>query len=904
MSSSTLNELPYCEWNQEVNLESLISDQQQMSDNDKNRVKHYYNVLQYTLYETNYPETKDLTITPRTKLPETGINIVILSSPVECMPVLLQGGQSCAGNVHLVLSTSWLSIERSDRNPALKTIFLHKAISMYNGGASFLNVFDPPRRVTYLMNNFSDDEPGIADFKLDLDCPTSSSINRKLDDKIWTRILMAKAGVSFPETLALYNDAPRKYDIPGNACIDTHDVDMKADLKNAVNTNLQGFLLKLDSPGDKILVRLLRKAAAGSREERVYIHDESDQENICNKTYILLSQSEPGDCVLIEKFYHPGSPAAEEINDLSFRVRAITCRGHCDRPITTGFICRVGRTNEPITSDNTTPQSLETTLLQWDVETSDINRIKNQLKNDSENLLREIIHQENNNENAETQSDCIAVDFVLAKRDGRYCPIGIGVKSCLKSLDSHPLCASNDGHLGASVIPLVERMCEQSQTYTMWGKVIVVLAKGGPNKAYTWSVAKEENLKIILVDRKSGDIPDVTRFIDYDFTDHTRDDQHAVNISKILANCGLKVDGCCTVWEDCVCLCSHICELLSLNGSGLKGSRTAKKKSSTQKTLLVSRSEYKHFPQPRIYAEKSVEVESERDIDEASMSYPCFIKREFGAAAIGAKRVQDIYECKTYFNLVRNKLTSEDCKQGIVGKGFGNSMMMMPFLEGTEHDVDLVLYKRQLIAAFPSDNGPTRSGACIETGACMPSCLPSDKVMQLITAAYQCCLAIGLTSGVFNVEFMMTPAGPKLIEINARMGGSYLRHWIKELYRVDILRCVFMCACAVKPHVYRPAPSGHFVGINCLQSVHAHIWNRMDEINDLWKSGEILFTPLQTRKVDDIADIDTEGPLCNIGVKADDFDEAKEKLLKICERFGISTKEYDVEKYIDFRQFH
>lgn len=64
----------------------------------------------------------------------------------------------------------------------------------------------------------------------------------------------------------------------------------------------------------------------------------------------------------------------------------------------------------------------------------------------------------------------------------------------------------------------------------------------------------------------------------------------------------------------------------------------------------------------------------------------------------------------------------------------------------------------------------------------MPSCLPNNKIEQLITAAYQCCTEIGLVSGVFNVEMKMTPTGPKLIEINARMGGYYLRDWIKDLW--------------------------------------------------------------------------------------------------------------------------
>jgi carnosine synthase len=49
----------------------------------------------------------------------------------------------------------------------------------------------------------------------------------------------------------------------------------------------------------------------------------------------------------------------------------------------------------------------------------------------------------------------------------------------------------------------------------------------------------------------------------------------------------------------------------------------------------------------------------------------------------------------------------------------------MEYIEGTEHDVDIIIFQRQLIAAFVSDNGPTRQGRFTETTALMPSCLES-----------------------------------------------------------------------------------------------------------------------------------------------------------------------------------
>lgn len=223
----------------------------------------------------------------------------------------------------------------------------------------------------------------------------------------------------------------------------------------------------------------------------------------------------------------------------------------------------------------------------------------------------------------------------------------------------------------------------------------------------------------------------------------------------------------------------------------------------------------------------------------------------------------------------------------------------MKYLEGTEHDIDVVLFNRKLVAAFVSDNAPTKKGFFTETAACMPSCLPNNKIEQLITAAYQCCTEIGLVSGVFNVEMKMTPTGPKLIEINARMGGYYLRDWIKEIYGVDLIRCVFMIACGIKPLIHNPTPRFQMMGVMCVPSVHAPIFKdtqTYDLIKDLHTLGHILYKTIR----EDIKDVDfyIEVPICNIAVMAGNITQVKQKLLNVCSTFNLSTEEYDVEFFL------
>ena len=69
--------------------------------------------------------------------------------------------------------------------------------------------------------------------------------------------------------------------------------------------------------------------------------------------------------------------------------------------------------------------------------------------------------------------------------------------------------------------------------------------------------------------------------------------------------------------------------------------------------------------------------------------------------------VNTVSDLKEKYSHVQNTLQNEGDFGGI-GLGFGNNMAVMEYLDGTEHDVDIVIYQRKMVGAFVSDNGPTR----------------------------------------------------------------------------------------------------------------------------------------------------------------------------------------------------
>ncbi|KAH3857462.1 carnosine synthase 1-like [Dreissena polymorpha] len=277
------------------------------------------------------------------------------------------------------------------------------------------------------------------------------------------------------------------------------------------------------------------------------------------------------------------------------------------------------------------------------------------------------------------------------------------------------------------------------------------------------------------------------------------------------------------------------------------------------------------------------------------------LKLEHGNSAIGATLVVSAEELRTKHSATTDCFRKEEDQQ-FVGLGHGTETLVMEYHGGSEHDVDVVMYERKLVGAFISDNGPTNFPLFTETAATMPSVLPPDRQAQLIVAAYKCCVDIGLSDGVFNVEMKMTARGPKLIEINGRMGGVYLRKWIRRLHGVDLAMCAFMISCDMKPFVPKFQPVERLMGVMVLPSLHSHLVKDnhfRERIQCLKDNGDVIFQTFN----DQIKLEQYETPYGSFGVSGTDVDVCREKLLALCEELGIESEKYKVSNFARYFRY-
>uniref|UniRef100_A0A8D1GH93 Carnosine synthase 1 n=2 Tax=Sus scrofa TaxID=9823 RepID=A0A8D1GH93_PIG len=856
---------------------------------------HYYSLLQSCLQQAGLPETQDRSQVPRTGCPGAEATLCVLGSPSTFLSVLLEGGVQSPGNMLLCLSPAWLTKVPAPGQPGESTLLVSKAVSFHSGGLTFLDDFVPPRRATYFLAGLGlGPGPGreAAELARDLTCPTGASaeLARLLEDRLLTRRLLAQQGdVAVPATLAFTYKPPallRGGDAsPGLRLVELNGKEgQEALVKEEVGTFLHSEAL-----GDALQVAVKLSGWRWRGRQALRLYPRAELGPVVDTVLALLEKLEEEESVLVEavcppaRLPFPGSPSPGP--ELALRICAVVCRTQGDRPLLSKMVCGVGRVDRPLRHQSSLPQTLEAAL-------AAVQALEAGLSAEQRG-------------GRQARTDFLGVDFALTVAGRALTPVALELNGglCLEACGAlEGLWAAPRPGLAAeeaAAAPLVETMLRRSARYLMEGKQLLLLGAGGFSKKFVWEAARDYGLKVHLVDSDPNHFASqlVQTFIHFNVTEHQRDEENARVLAELVRARGLQLDGCFSYWDDCLVLTALLCQELGLPSNPPAAMHLAKQKSRTQLHLLSRHGP--PWPAPSLYAVPCCPLESEADVDRAARQVPLpgVMKLEFGAGAVGVRLVEDASQCHEHFSRISRDLQVEADHPGI-GLGWGNAMLLMEFIEGTEHDVDLVLFGGQLLAAFVSDNGPTRLPGFTETAACMPTGLAPEQEAQLVQAAFRCCLGCGLLDGVFNVELKLTGAGPRLIEINPRMGGFYLRDWILELYGVDLLLAAAMVACGLRPALpARPRARGHLVGVMCLVSQHLQALRSTasrETLKALHDQGLLRLNLLEEALVPG----EYEEPYCSVACAGPSLAEARLRLLGLCQGLGIDGPHYPVAYFL------
>lgn len=880
------------------------------------------------LLDLRLPATIDRTSQPRCDVGD-GVTIVIVSasSGAEGLTALFEGNRQYPGAVMFAFSPFWLSRQPSPTDPTTETLYVHKALTADAGGQTFLDVFTPPRRVTYVVNHtyeyFADDVIGQAGKRLTdmgLDTPMSSSmpISLRTDDKLLTRTACAARDVGHPVSLGFWlpgESSPRYPDhhpTIGVVRLPSQDVraeDVEPDVRKFLDSELMRNILK-------VVVKPFGVSGWwGSKG--VTIHQASEVKDIVSAILDLVTQIAPGEGILVDSFHKMFDPlpdseigrfAQSEGNWLGSRLRVVVTRTPLDGARMAQIVAGINDTRTPINGNNSIPLSLELMLHKWGVtDVTHQKEIRDVIQRSSERLLLELMDRERRltvkeRGGVDAQLDMIGLDVILSKINGVITPVVIEVNGqdcvCL------PFCyeATNPNLRGEAVGGWVQTMVSRSQRFLMRNKVVLMIGGGGFTKRNLWSAAKDFGVKVVLVDSDPNNLAkgQVAQFLHVEYEDHTRDHEHADAIAKLVRAEVGHVDGCLTVRDDCIPLTSLVAERLQLPFTPpYHAAVVVKSKGLTHTHLFADKWEPVHAMHVALYASPVARITGLQDVDRAikQVPLPAILKFEYGSSGAGIRRVISREEVAEHIQLIPKTLLHID------GISHGGCMVLMPRLVGSEHDVELVMFEGKLQAAFVVDMGPTTPPLCLQMIAALPSTLCDEYQQQLITASVACCRSIGLVTGVFCVRMMLTPCGPKLLEINARMGGGYTQDFIRRIYDVDLFHLAMMAACGVRPVAANSLvdglstakareDKGQLIGLMLYAGRHGNALASTatpEHLKRLHDVGSVILD--QFGETVDGGPHEYEVPFACLTVHAPTLREARAKFVATCLALGLESQE-------------
>jgi biotin carboxylase len=314
---------------------------------------------------------------------------------------------------------------------------------------------------------------------------------------------------------------------------------------------------------------------------------------------------------------------------------------------------------------------------------------------------------------------------------------------------------------------------------TLAGATVLVVGAGYPGKRRIYERIAELGVRAVVVDEPghwSESLVGDGLAASWVAAPVTGDpDADAAAVLEGLERDGSRVDGVLTYYEDSVCVAARVARALRLPANPPEAVDAAR-----SKVRMREVSAELGLPTPRAQRVRSLD---ELYAAAAEVGFPAVVKPEFGASAMGCVRVDDLESLPGVYRLVRDVVNPE--ADGIFRAG--NDLLLEQYLDGVEFDVDLVMQDGACAFSSVSQNWPTAEPSLQETGLHCPPTHGRRPVRRLIELCVRTAQAFGLGRGVLHIEGKCTSRGPRIVEVNTRMGGGRVHQYVEWVWAVDLI---------------------------------------------------------------------------------------------------------------------
>jgi argininosuccinate lyase len=152
----------------------------------------------------------------------------------------------------------------------------------------------------------------------------------------------------------------------------------------------------------------------------------------------------------------------------------------------------------------------------------------------------------------------------------------------------------------------------------------------------------------------------------------------------------------------------------------------------------------------------------------AQLGYPLVAKPVDLNAGSSVRLVPDDAALKDAVNEIQGTTTNTR------GQPLQRLVLLEEQLVGTEVSVEAVTHAGHTTVLAVTDKTVTGAPAFVESGHMVPARLHLADTTAATDLAVAALDAVGLTHGLSHVEVMLTPDGPRIVEINPRQGGGHI----------------------------------------------------------------------------------------------------------------------------------
>jgi biotin carboxylase len=165
-----------------------------------------------------------------------------------------------------------------------------------------------------------------------------------------------------------------------------------------------------------------------------------------------------------------------------------------------------------------------------------------------------------------------------------------------------------------------------------------------------------------------------------------------------------------------------------------------------------------------------------------AVGFPAVIKPTNGCGSLGVRRLDSLGSLYAYLVWAR------DTRLNDMGGSIGGRLILESYIPGREVSIEgyVTAGVPSIVAITEKQLG--REPHFVETGHVVEADLAPRERAALHSTAVKAVSAVGITCGVFHLEVRLSPVGPVVLEVAARLGGDRIHRLVRAVHGIDLPR--------------------------------------------------------------------------------------------------------------------